>query len=154
MGDIFNQDFQDFIRAFNKYEVDYILVGGYAVIYHGYNRTTGDLDLYVNPSKKNYRKIEAAFFEFGLSTFDMTLESFIDTDRYEVFSFGNPPVSIDLITSLKGVSFKKAKEISILGDIDGILVRVLHFNGLLYAKKKSGRPKDKEDIYRLQSQEE
>ncbi len=63
MGNILNEDFVDLLITFNRNKVDYILVGGYAVIYHGYNRTTGDLDLWVNPTSRNYRKMLQAFVE-------------------------------------------------------------------------------------------
>jgi len=55
MGNIFNQDFQDFINSLNKFNVDYLLVGGYAVILRGYNRTTGDMDIWVNKTQENYK---------------------------------------------------------------------------------------------------
>ena len=71
-----NDDFVDFLNALKECSVEYILVGGYAVIYHGYNRTTGDLDVWVNPTKENYRKLILAFNKFGLSLFDMTEELF------------------------------------------------------------------------------
>jgi len=91
MGNILNPDFKDFIQAFNNNEVEYILVGGYAVIIHGYNRTTGDMDIWVNQTKDNYKKILRAFFEFGMPTFDMTEENFLNNEDFDVFSFGVPP---------------------------------------------------------------
>lgn len=72
MGNILNDDFIDFLKLFNQFKVDYILVGGYAVIFHGYNRTTGDLDVWVKPTVNNYRKMLLAFKVFGLSPFNMT----------------------------------------------------------------------------------
>ena len=120
MANILSQDFQDFIIALNKCEVNYVLVGGYAVIYHGYNRTTGDLDIYVERSRSNYDCLSKAFKNFGLSLFDMTEKNFMDDQLYEVFTFGSPPVSIDIITSLKGVSFNEAKQLSKIGIIDNI----------------------------------
>lgn len=64
MGNIFNSDFQDFLLALNKTRVKYVLVGGYSVIYHGFPRTTGDLDIFVEISKSNYEKITQAFEYF------------------------------------------------------------------------------------------
>ena len=69
MGNIFNSDFQDFIIALNRSEVEYVLVGGYSVILHGYARTTGDLDLWVNKTAENYQKIVHAFEMFGMPVF-------------------------------------------------------------------------------------
>lgn len=62
MGNIFNNDFRDFINALNHYEVKYILVGGYSVILHGYSRTTGDLDIWVNKTIENYERLKSAFY--------------------------------------------------------------------------------------------
>ena len=67
-----NQDFVEFIDALNKASVRYILVGGYAVIYHGYNRTTGDLDIWVEATKENYQFLKKAFSIFGMSLFNLT----------------------------------------------------------------------------------
>ena len=63
---IFNQDFKDFISALNAAMVDYILVGGYSVILHGYSRTTGDLDIWVRKTEDNYKRLLNAFYAFGL----------------------------------------------------------------------------------------
>jgi len=81
MGDIFNDDFIDFIACFNKHNVEYVLVGGYSVILHGYIRTTGDMDIWVNSTKENYQKNLKSFSDFGLSVFDMTEQNFLNTDK-------------------------------------------------------------------------
>ena len=97
MGNIFNNDFRDFISALNDQEVKYILVGGYSVILHGYSRTTGDMDIWVERSIENYTKIKKAFQQFGMPVFDMTLENFLS----------HPPLPIstcDLTGSFKLVS--------------------------------------------------
>jgi hypothetical protein len=78
VGDIFNEDFLDFISCFNETEVDYILVGGYATILHGYNRTTGDLDIWVKQTIENYSKIEKAFALFSMPLFDMNRDKFLN----------------------------------------------------------------------------
>jgi hypothetical protein len=76
MPNIFNEDFRDFIAILNKHEVKYILVGGYAVVLHGYRRTTGDLDIWVNQTKENYLRLIKVYREFGLHEEDMTEENF------------------------------------------------------------------------------
>ena len=105
---IFNPDFQDFITALNICEVEYLLVGGYSVILHGYNRTTGDMDIWVKPSIENYDRLLAAFSFFGMSVFDMSLDKFLTPAQYDVFTFGRPPVSIDILTQVKGLAFDDA----------------------------------------------
>ena len=92
MSDIFNQNFQEFIQCLNESEVDYMLVGGYATIIHGYNRTTGDLDIWVNPTRDNYKKIVIAYKQFKMPLFDMTQERFLNDPNIDVFTFGRPPV--------------------------------------------------------------
>ncbi|WP_315823973.1 hypothetical protein [Paraflavitalea speifideaquila] len=81
MGNIFNDDFRDFIQAMNNHNVEYILVGGYAVILHGYRRVTGDMDIWVKRTQDNYSKLTHAFAEFRLPLFDMTEEKFLDAKK-------------------------------------------------------------------------
>ena len=95
MGNIFNPDFRDFIHALNNNNVQYILVGGYAVILHGYSRTTGDMDIWVKQDDENYAKLVKAFHEFKMPLFDMTKENFLNNTNIDVFTFGQAPVCID-----------------------------------------------------------
>ena len=154
MSNIFNVDFQDFLKAFNNNEVDYILLGGYAVILHGYSRTTGDMDLFVRRTKKNYEKIIAAFHEFGMPIFDMTEENFLNNDDVDVFSFGVPPVCIDIMTSARVLKFEEAYKNSTVHQIDNLEIRVVHINDLIRQKKAVNRPKDINDIQHLRNLEE
>lgn len=149
MGNVFNDDFRDFIIALNKHDVQYILVGGYAVILHGYRRVTGDMDIWVNRTKDNYIKITLAFAEFGLPLFDMTEENFMDLETADVFSFGRPPVSIDILTKLKGVEFEDAFSQAQIFNEEGLMIRFIHLNNLIQAKKAAGRHKDLDDLEKL-----
>ena len=149
MAAIFNDDFRDFIQALNDNHVEYILVGGYAVILHGYRRTTGDMDIWVNRTKENYSKLTNAFLQFGLPVFDMTEERFLDAATVDVFSYGRPPVSIDIITKLKGIEFDEAFSRSLQFDENGVLIRFIHLNNLIQTKKAAGRHKDLDDIEKL-----
>ena len=108
MNTLFNDDFRDFVLAFNKTNVDYILVGGLSVVIHGYNRATGDMDIWVRKSPDNYSKIEIAFSIFGMPLFDMSLQRFLENDGTNVFTFGRKPVTIDLMTECKGLDFEEA----------------------------------------------
>lgn len=76
MSNIFNENFIEFIEALNKAEVKYVLIGGYSVILHGYSRTTGDLDIFVECSLENYEKLKQAFRLFEMPLFGMTEEKF------------------------------------------------------------------------------
>ncbi len=149
MANIFHPDFQDFIRALNHQDVDYILLGGYAVILHGYNRTTGDMDIWVRKTSENYKKIEKAFVEFGMPVFDMTEANFLNNPEMNVFTFGSSPVCIDLMTDAKGLEFENTFQKAELREIEGLSVRVIHINDLLHAKSSAGRKKDLDDIEHL-----
>ncbi len=105
MGNIFNEDFRVFLAALNDQQVRYILVGGFSVILHGYSRTTGDMDIWVERSRENYLAIKKAFRQFGMPVFDMTEDNFISHPDWDVFTFGNPPVAIDIMVKVKGLDF-------------------------------------------------
>ena len=85
MGNIFYPDFRDFLIALNDRKVRYLLVGGYAVIFHGYARTTGDMDIWIERSKESYINLVNAFHDFKMPVFDMTPENFLVADDIEVF---------------------------------------------------------------------
>lgn len=146
---IFNQDFQDFITAFNNNEVEYLLIGGYAVILHGYRRTTGDMDIWVNRTVENYDRIAQAFQEFGMPLFDMSKEKFLSYPKVDVFSFGVSPVRIDLMTYAKGLDFATAYKNASVVKIEGLNVRLVLIEDLIQLKKASNRPKDQNDIEHL-----
>ncbi len=151
MGNIFNDDFRDFIKALNNNEVEYLLVGGYAVVLYGYPRTTGDMDIWVNRTRENYIQLKKAFLEFGMSMFDMTEERFLYHESIDVFRFGRTPVAIDIMTKMNEFNFEEcfvnAKEY-----IDEDLqIRLVNYDDLIEAKKKSGRNKDLDDLEKLQN---
>ena len=83
MADLFNEHFRDFIQALNEQQVEYVLVGGMAVILHGYVRSTGDMDIWVNKTKLNYQRLVKAYTQFGMPLFDMTESAFL-SDQYDV----------------------------------------------------------------------
>ncbi len=149
MGNIFNEDFRDFIREFNSYNVKYILVGGYSVILHGYSRTTGDMDIWVDRTPENYNKIKLAFLNFGMPVFDMTEENFLNHPDWEVFKFGKPPASIDVMIKVKGLEFDECYNNAVFFEEDGLQIRTIQINNLIEAKKASGRPKDLNDLENL-----
>ena len=146
---IFNDDFRDFIECLNKYKVEYMLVGGYAVIIRGYSRSTGDMDIWVNKTELNYKHLLAAILEFGLPPQALIKEQFF-SNEYDVFSFGKPPYAIEILTSLKGLEFTYTYQLSTLERIDNsINVQVIHLNQLIEAKKAAGRNKDLNDLENL-----
>jgi hypothetical protein len=149
MANIFNEDFRDFIDALNKHEVEYLLVGGYAVILHGYRRSTGDMDVWVNVTAQNHKKLIKAYLAFGLPTTDISGENFLKNDDMDVFSYGTPPVCIEVLKKVKGCDFNEAYKISKLYSEGGLQIRFVHINTLIEAKTASGRYKDLDDIEKL-----
>lgn len=149
MGNIFNSDFRDFLSSLNTNGVRYVLVGGYSVILHGYSRTTGDMDLWVERTKENYSRIKKAFEEFEMPVFDMTENNFLHHPVWDVFTFGVPPVAIDLMIKLEGFSFQEIFERSVVFKDEDLEIRVIHKNDLIAAKQKAGRPKDLDDLENL-----
>ena len=105
MADLFNQDFQDFIEALNKAAVEYILVGGYAVILHGYIRSTADMDVWVNKTSDNYQKLKKAFYHFGAPVFSQ--QEFLG-NQFDVWGIGIEPNRIEVLNKIKGVEFLKS----------------------------------------------
>ena len=149
MGDLFSSDFREFLQALNEQEVEYILVGGFAVILHGYQRVTGDMDIWVNRTEENYIRIKAAFDQFGMPVFDMSRENFLFEKSMDVFRFGRRPNAIDIMLSVKGLQFSECFEIAKWFEDDGLQVKVLHINHLRQAKKEAGRFKDFDDLEHL-----
>ncbi|MFZ6023984.1 MAG: hypothetical protein ACOYVG_05965 [Bacteroidota bacterium] len=149
MSNIFNEDFRDFVSCLNKNEVRYILVGGFAVILHGYLRTTGDMDIWVERTPENYQRIKQAFLQFGMPVFDMSEDNFLLHPNWDVFTFGTPPVAIDLMIKVKGLEFEACFAKSILFEDDDLKIRTIHRNDLLIAKKEAGRAKDMDDMEHL-----
>lgn len=149
MGNIFNSDFQDFLLAMNKTRVKYVLVGGYSVIYHGFPRTTGDLDIFVEISKSNYEKITQAFEYFQMPTFDMTEDSFLNQENINVYTFGRPPVCIEILKEISGFTFQEIYKNAIDAIFQEIPMKIIHLNDLRENKKISGRAKDINDLENL-----
>ena len=150
MGNIFNQDFKEFLTCLNNHEVQYILVGDFSVILHGYSRTTGDMDIWVNRTKENYLKIRKAFEEFRMPVFDMDETNFLSHPTWDVFTFGRPPVAIDIMVKIKGLVFERCFENAVIFEDEGLRIKTIHLNDLITAKKSAGRPKDLDDLQNLE----
>jgi predicted nucleotidyltransferase len=150
MIDIFNPDFKDLIRSLNKFDVEYILIGGYAVIMHGYIRSTSDLDIWINRTEPNYYKLMKAFLDFGLPTTEVNKSSFLHDEEVEVYRFGIEPSAVDLIIGMKALPFELAfnnakwREIGV-----DLSVRLINLPELIALKKIAGRQNDLNDLEHL-----
>ena len=146
-----DQDLLDFITALNHAEVHYLVVGGISVIIHGYARTTMDLDIWVERSYTNYQNLVKAFAEFGMPVFDMTAENFLNNNDLDVFTFGRPPVCIDLMNRVKGLEFTSAYQSAITMELNNCPVKVISKADLIKAKRAAGRHKDLDDVEHLEN---
>jgi predicted nucleotidyltransferase len=141
-------DFRDFLITLNKHGVKYLVVGGYAVIYHGYNRTTGDLDIWVEQSKESFGLLMNAFLEFGLPVSAISEKEFL-MNKMDVYTFGVPPVCIEIITAVKGIQFEESFANASKVDFDGVQVNMIDLQDLVRNKKAVGRNKDLDDVEHL-----
>jgi len=149
MGNIFNDDFRDFLKSLNNNKVNYILVGGYSVILHGYSRTTGDMDIWVERTQENYIKISKAFSDFGMPLFDMSIENFLNHPNWDVFTFGKPPAAIDIMVNIKGLDFSIAFTNAVFFIDEDLSIRTINKDDLIKAKMAANRSKDQNDLENL-----
>ena len=143
-----NENFVDFIKLLNAHKARYVLVGGWAVIFEGYSRNTGDIDILVEREEKNADKLLAVIKDFLGSTIGFEKEDFLKKEN--VIMMGRPPFRIDILTDISGVSFKDAYDTSKLYEDDGLKIRCIHINELIRNKKASGRLKDLADADMLE----
>lgn len=142
-----NQDFKEFITLLNLHEVEYIVVGGYAVGFHGYPRYTGDIDIWVAISKKNAEKMITVFKAFGFGSLPIFEQDFLKEDL--VLQLGYEPIRIDILTSLTGVSFQECYEKCVQAKFEDLTINFLDLENLKRNKIASGRQKDLGDVENL-----
>lgn len=144
---VIQKDFRDLLELFNKNRVEYIIVGAYALAFHGVPRFTGDIDILVNPSQENADRVITSLDEFGFGSLGLSSEDFCQKEQ--VIQLGVPPVRIDLLTSITGVSWEHAysgKESGFYGDIP---VRFLGKQQYIQNKRSTARLKDLADLESL-----
>lgn len=141
-------DLREFIALLSSHAVDYVIVGGHAVAFHGHPRFTGDIDIFVRPTSENATKLLAALDAFGFGDVGLDLAALTTPDR--IVQLGVPPNRIDLLTSISGVTFDDAWRTRVLARLDGLPVAFLGREALLANKRASGRPKDLADIAELE----
>ena len=144
---VLNRDFREFIESLNKNKVKYLVVGGYAVAFHGHPRYTKDIDIWIQSDEENARNLVNAIHDFGFASLGLQPEDFL-TPGY-VIQLGYPPNRIDLLTGIAGVSFEESylsKEQTI---IDGMTVNFIDLENLRKNKKATGRHQDLADLENL-----
>jgi hypothetical protein len=140
-------DFKEFLKLLGDHKVEYLLIGGYAVGYHGYPRATVDMDIWIAIHPSNASKTVAALKEFGFDNSELSPEMFLKEDQ--IIRMGLPPIRIEIITSIPGVEFEECYSNKIIDELDGIKVNLIDLVHLKINKKASGRHKDLNDLENL-----
>ncbi len=143
-------DFKELLKLFNSHEVKYLVVGGYAVGYHGYPRATGDIDIWVECTGTNADKVIAALREFGFDVPQLNKELLLKENR--VIRMGTPPLRIEILTSISGVVFQECYAEAVAAEADKVNVPFICLKHLLINKKAAGRLKDLTDVEQLGQQ--
>jgi len=130
-----------------EHDVDYLLIGGYAVSYYGYARTTEDMDIWIAIHPDNAQKIYSALIAFGFN--DPNLKPAIFLEKPKILRMGFPPLRLEITTSISGVDFDDCYQTRIIDKIDGVEVNLIDLQNLKKNKKASGRAKDINDIEQL-----
>jgi hypothetical protein len=140
-------DFKEFLELLNSETVEYLLVGGYAVGFHGHPRATGDIDIWINPTATNAANVASALKRFGFSAASIDPLMFAQPKR--VFQIGVPPIRIDVLTSVSGLEFETAFSERLEVVLDGVRVTIISLQNLKANKRASGRLKDLSDLENL-----
>ena len=140
-------DFKEFLKLLNSHGCEYLLIGGYAVGYHGYPRATNDLDVWIARTPENAARIMTALQEFGFTTPDLSEELFLQEKN--IIRMGVPPIRIEILTSISGVDFEECYSERIIDTLDGVEVVLITLEHLKKNKRASGRFKDLDDLEHL-----
>jgi Aminoglycoside-2''-adenylyltransferase len=138
------KDFRELLELFTTHNVEYMIVGGYALAFHGAPRYTGDLDIFIRPDAINARRILRALEEFGFESVGFTAADFEKPDT--VIQLGVPPVRVDIITSLTGISWETAFANRVQGRYGNVPVQYIGREQFIRNKRSIGRLKDLADI--------
>jgi predicted nucleotidyltransferase len=144
-----DQDFKEFIVLLNEHQVEYLIVGGYAVVAYGYHRFTGDLDVWIKPSKANAEKVLRTLKAFGFGKIKLTSKDLSEKDK--IIQLGYEPLRIDLITSVEGLNFENSYKRRKRIKADGVIVQLIGLDDLRKNKKLIGRDRDREDYKHLKN---
>ena len=141
------KDFGELLALLNDHQVDYLVVGDYALAFHGAPRFTGALDVYVQPTPDNARRVLAALDDFGFGGLNIQIEDLSLPGR--VVQLGVPPIRVDLITSISGVTWEEARAGRVPGAYGDVPVHFVGLDALVTNKRATGRAKDLADLEAL-----
>ena len=142
-----SQDFKEFIDLLNDHNVEYLVVGGYAVNNYGYLRATGDIDFWVKPGIDNAKRIIKSLLDFGFGSFDVKEDDFTNEDR--VVQLGFPPYRIYIMTSVSGLTFDECWKVKEDVVFEGQKINFISLHHPKIKKEATGRDKDKLDLKNL-----
>lgn len=148
-GQTLPSDFKEFLKLLNETEVRYLLIGGYAVGYYGYPRATADMDIWVAIDPDNASKLVEVFRRFGMH--DPTLTPVLFQESGKIIRMGVPPMRIEVLTQIDGVTFADCYAARMQTEIDGQTVQLISVEHLRMNKRASGRHKDLDDLEHLPS---
>jgi hypothetical protein len=140
-------DFKELLALFNANQVEYMVIGAYALAYHGAPRFTADLDIFVKPDPENARRIVEALDQFGFKSVELSAEDFQVPDR--VVQLGVPPVRVDILTAITGVSWAEALSGRVEGNYGDIPVYYIGREQFAANKRATGRKRDLADLEAL-----
>ena len=140
-------DFKEFLQLLNAKEVEYLLIGGYAIGYHGYPRATVDMNVWIAIDPVNAEKVVVALFEFGFNVPELSPELFLKEDQ--IIRMGVPPFRLEILTTISGVQFAECYAERVVDSIDGVEINIINLEHLKINKKASGRYKDLNDLANL-----
>jgi predicted nucleotidyltransferase len=143
-------DYKEFLKLLNDAEVEYLIVGGYAVAYHGYPRATEDIDVWVGDDPANIKRLIGALEQFGFRLPE--LEQWAGNPE-KILRMGYPPMRIEVMACVSGVSFDSAARNAIVDTWNGVTVKIIGFNDLCVNKQAAGRYKDLDDLENLRKRE-
>ena len=144
---ILQKNFLEFSQQLNAHNVKYLIVGGYAVVYHGYPRSTVDFDVFVEMTKANAKRLSKAITSFGFDPKEYSADFFLTPSS--ILMIGREPWRIDIFTTIKGLEFKEAYKKRVYFEADGIKIPFVDRGDLIRSKKASNRDRDRDDIKRL-----
>ena len=140
-------DLSEFVRLLNFHKVEYVVVGGHAVAFHGHPRFTGDIDFFINATEDNALRVLEVLSDFGFGNIGIRAQDLTASDK--VVQLGRPPNRIDLLTTISGVTFGEAWRTRVAGHLGDHAVDFLGWNALLLNKTVAGREKDQLDVKTL-----
>jgi len=141
------KDFKEFIALLNENKVKYLIVGGFAFAFYVEPRYTKDIDILIEASEENSKKIIDALTAFGFGNVGLKEEDFQKPDQ--IIQLGYAPVRIDIITSIAGVTFDSAWKNKVEGKYGDITCFFISKEDLILNKQKAGRPQDITDVKKL-----